>query len=141
MTLELLQQIQSINLRLYRVEVSGVQINNDTELQNIVNTENRQYRSKIKKQMVKEFEIVDGFPVLDEFDHNERFDTTDLMKAYKTYTIDFRLPLKGISRKLISTTLLNVCNMFSTLYFLQIVVIIRSDSISDNLMAHVMQNQ
>jgi hypothetical protein len=37
MTLELMHQIQSINLRLYRVEVSGIQINNDTELQNIVN--------------------------------------------------------------------------------------------------------
>jgi hypothetical protein len=48
--------------------------------------------------MVKEFEIVDGFPILDEFDHNGRFDSSDLMKAYKNYTIDFRLPLKGINR-------------------------------------------
>lgn len=79
--------------------------------------------------MVKEFEIVDGFPILDEFDHNERFDTSDLMKKYKDYTIDFRIPLKGISRRLISTTLLNVCNMFSTLYFMQTVVILKSDSI------------
>jgi hypothetical protein len=118
MTLELMTQIQSINLRLYRVEVSGIQINNDTELQNIVNSENIQYKSKIRKQMVKEFEIVDGFPILDEFNHSEGFDNGDLLKAYKNYTIDFRLPLKGISRKLISTTLLNVCNMFSTLYFM-----------------------
>jgi hypothetical protein len=79
--------------------------------------------------MVKEFEIVDGFPILDEFDHTGRFDTSEMLKAYKNYTIDFRLPLKGISRKLISTTLLNVCNMFSTLYFMQTVVILKSDSI------------
>lgn len=79
--------------------------------------------------MVKEFEIVDGFPILDEFDHTERFDTSELMKKYKDYTIDFRIPLKGISRRLISTTLLNVCNMFSTLYFMQTVVILKSDSI------------
>ena len=32
MTLELMQQMQSINLRIYRVEVSGTPINNDTEL-------------------------------------------------------------------------------------------------------------
>ena len=32
MTIELLQQIQSVNLRLYRAEVSGVQINNDSDL-------------------------------------------------------------------------------------------------------------
>ena len=79
--------------------------------------------------MIKEFEIVDGFPILDEFDHNGRFDTTELKKAYRNYTIDYRLPLKGISRRLISTTLLNVCNMFSTLYFMQAVVILKSDSI------------
>lgn len=79
--------------------------------------------------MVKEYEIVDGFPILDEFDHNQRFDASELMKAYKDYKIDFRLPLKGISRRLVSTTLMNVCNMFSTLYFMQTVVILKSDSI------------
>lgn len=79
--------------------------------------------------MVKEFEIVDGFPILDEFDHKERFDNSEMMKAYKNYKIEFRIPLKGISPSLISPTLLNVCNMFSTLYFMHLVVILRSDSI------------
>ena len=78
--------------------------------------------------MVKEFEIVDGFPILDEFEHIGH-DTSTQLKQYKTYKIDFRLPLKGISRRLISTSLLNVCNMFSTLYFMQMVVIVKSDSI------------
>ena len=78
--------------------------------------------------MVKEFEIVDGFPLLDEFEHGG-FDTSDILKEYKRYKIDFRVPLKGINRNLISTTLLNVCNMFSTLYFIQMVVILKSDSI------------
>ena len=97
--------------------MSGVQINNDTELQNVVNSENHgRYKNKIKKQMVKEFEIVDGFPILDEFEQGG-FDTSDMLKKYKQYKIDFRVPLKGINRSLISTSLLNVCNMFSTLYF------------------------
>lgn len=45
------------------------------------------------------------------------------------YKIDFRMPLKGISKHLISPTQLNVCNMFSTLYFMQLIVIMKSDSI------------
>ena len=45
------------------------------------------------------------------------------------YKIDFRLPLKGINRKLISPTQMNVCNMFSTLYFMQLVIIVKSPSI------------
>jgi len=73
---------------------------------------------------VKEFEIVDGFPILDEWEH-----TGGSQSGEKKYQIDFRVPLKGINRKLISTTLLNVCNMFSTLYFLQMVVTVKSDSI------------
>ena len=49
-----------------------MQINNDTELQNVINSANNgQYRTKIKKQMVKEYEIVDGFPILDEYEHIE----------------------------------------------------------------------
>ena len=67
--------------------------------------------------MVKEFEIVDGFPNLDEFEHGG-LDTSEIVKKYKQYQIDFRVPLKGINRNLISTSLLNVCNMFSTLYFI-----------------------
>ena len=54
----------------------------------------------------------------------------DSHQIIKPYKIDFRLPLKGISNRLISTTLLNVCNMFSTLYFMQLVVIIKSPSIN-----------
>ena len=47
-----------------------MQINNDSELQNIINSANNgQYKSKIKKQIVKEYEIVDGYPILDEFEH------------------------------------------------------------------------
>ena len=70
MTIELLMQIQTVNLRIYRMEISGIQINNDGELQNIINSANNgQYRGKIKKQIVKEFEIVDGYPVLDEYEH------------------------------------------------------------------------
>jgi len=130
MTIELMSQIQSINVRLYRMEVSGIQINNDSELQNVVNSENvQQYKYKFKKQMVKEYEVVDGFPILDEFDHSQRFDTSEMLKAYRDYKIEFRLPLKGISRRLLSTTLMNVCNMFSTLYFMQTVVILKSNSI------------
>jgi len=78
--------------------------------------------------MVKEFQIVDGFPVLEEFEGVGR-DTSALGKEMKQYVVDFRMPLKGISRHLISPSLLNVCNMFSTLYLLQMVVIIKSDSI------------
>jgi hypothetical protein len=80
--------------------------------------------------MVKEYEIVDGFPVLDEFEHIDMDKGgEDSHENIKPYKIDFRLPLKGISNKLISTSLLNVCNMFSTIYFMQMVVIIRSPSI------------
>ena len=72
MTIELMQEIQGINIRIYRLEISGLQINNDSELQNIVascasRTGGNLYKSKIKKQMVKEFEIVDGHPILDEY--------------------------------------------------------------------------
>jgi hypothetical protein len=68
---------------------------------------------------VKEYEIVDGYPILDEFDHigMDRGPEEMNMKI-PPYKIDFRLPLKGISRNLISPTQLNVCNMFSTLYFM-----------------------
>jgi len=52
-----------------------------------------------------------------------------LQNAKKPYHIDFRMPLKGISRNLISPTQMNVCNMFSTLYFMQMVVILKSNSI------------
>ena len=44
--------------------------------------------------MVKEYEIVDGFPVIDEYEHIEG--TTP--PKNQPYRIDFRLPLKGISR-------------------------------------------
>lgn len=45
-----------------------MQIKNDEELSNVINSSNNgQYKSKIKKQMVKEYEIVDGFPILDEY--------------------------------------------------------------------------
>lgn len=81
--------------------------------------------------MIKEYEIVDGFPVLDEYEHIDMDKGgEDSHENIKPYKIDFRLPLKGISNKLISTSLLNVCNMFSTLYFMQMVVIIRSKSIN-----------
>lgn len=80
--------------------------------------------------MVKEYEIVDGCPILDEYEHigMDRGPEEMNMKI-PPYKIDFRLPLKGISRKLISPTQLNVCNMFSTLYFMQLVVILKSDCI------------
>ena len=32
MTLELMHELKSVNIRLYRVEISGAQINNDSEL-------------------------------------------------------------------------------------------------------------
>ena len=32
MTIELLMEIQSINIRIYKQEISGMQINNDSEL-------------------------------------------------------------------------------------------------------------
>lgn len=53
----------------------------------------------------------------------------EMSTKVKPYHIDFRLPLKGINKHLISPTQLNVCNMFSTLYFMQLVVILKSDSI------------
>ena len=99
-----------------------MQINNDSELQNLVNSAHTA-RHKIKKQMVKEYQIVDGFPILDEYEH------LDSAPSRSTYDVDFRMPLKGINKTLISTTLLNACNMFSTLYFMQLVVILESDSI------------
>ena len=90
-----------------------------------------QYRGKFKKQIVKEFEVVDGFPILDEYEHiNLDKGGEDSHARVQPYKIDFRIPLKGISNKMISTTLLNVCNMFSTLYFMQLVVIIKSESIN-----------
>jgi len=98
-----------------------LQINNDSELQNIVNSANNgQHKTKIKKQIVKEYEIVDGYPILDEFEHvdMDRHGDKVLQNAKKPYKIDFRMPLKGISRNLISPTQMNVCNMFSTLYFM-----------------------
>lgn len=69
--------------------------------------------------------------MLDEFEHGdmERGGEDSIPKRNQPYTIDFRLPLKGISRTLISPSQLNVCNMFSTLYFLQLVVVTRSDSL------------
>jgi hypothetical protein len=107
-----------------------VQINNDSELQNIINSgTGGQYRSKVQKQMVKEFEIVDGFPILDEFEHLEGSEESGLPRKSQAYLVDFRLPLKGISRQLISPSQMNVCNMFSTLYFLQMVVISKSESL------------
>lgn len=132
MTKELMQQINSINIRIYKQEISGLQLNNDSELQNIVNSANNgQHKTKIKKQIVKEYEIVDGCPILDEFEHvdMDRHGDKVLQNAKKPYHIDFRMPLKGISRNLISPTQMNVCNMFSTLYFMQMVVILKSNSI------------
>ena len=99
-------------------------INNDAELQNIISMANAgRNRDKIKKQLVKEFEVVDGYPVLDEFAHGNE------VQKPSPYRIDFRLPLRGISPQLLSPTKLNVCNMFSTLYFMQLVVVMKSDSI------------
>ena len=54
--------------------------------------------------MVKEYEIVDGHPILDEYQHFN-FDCDDIEKneiqpqssVIKKYKIDFRLPLKGIN--------------------------------------------
>lgn len=88
--------------------------------------------------MVKEFEIVDGHPILDEYQHynfdcddfeNSEVPITPQSSVLKKYKIDFRLPLKGINSQLISPTQLNICNMFSTLYFLQLVTIVKSNSI------------
>ena len=72
---------------------------------------------------------MDGYPILDEFEHieMERGGEQMLRFANKPYKIDFRLPLKGIGR--LSPTQLNVCNMFSTMYFMQLVVIMKSNSI------------
>ena len=69
--------------------------------------------------------------MLDEFEHidMDRHGDLILANAKKQYKIDFRLPLKGISRSLISPTQLNVCNMFSTLYFMQMVVLLKSTAI------------
>lgn len=111
-----------------------MQISNDSELQNIVNSANNgQYKSKIKKQMVKEYEIVDGYPILDEYEHSGMDRAEDnkgsQLNRIQPYKIDFRVPLKGIAGNLLSPTQLNVCNMFSTLYFMQLVVIMKSDSI------------
>ena len=70
MTKELLQRICSVNLRLYRQEVSGMTINNDQELQQIIASSTAKHnKNRIKKQLIREFEIVDGFPVLDEYEH------------------------------------------------------------------------
>ena len=70
MTKELLQRICSVNLRLYRQEVSGMTINNDQELQQIIASLTAKHnKNRIKKQLIREFEIVDGFPVLDEYEH------------------------------------------------------------------------
>ena len=80
--------------------------------------------------MVKEFEVVDGFPILDEYQHiNMERGGEEMSTKIEPYKIYFRLPLKGISPYLISTTQLNICNMFTTLYFMQLVVILKSDSI------------
>ena len=48
---------------------------------------------------MKEYEIVDGCPILDEYEHigMERGPEEMNMKI-PPYKIDFRLPLKGISR-------------------------------------------
>jgi|TARA_B110000285_G_C14970985_1_gene536540 hypothetical protein len=69
--------------------------------------------------------------VLEDFEpNNEDMRGGEEMNLKKAeYKIDFRLPLKGINSKLISPTQLNVCNMFSTLYFMQLVVILKSESI------------
>ena len=70
MTKELLQRICSVNLRLYRQEVSGMPINNDTELQQIIaSSALKRNKANVKKQLIREYEIVDGFPVLDEYEH------------------------------------------------------------------------
>ena len=53
----------------------------------------------------------------------------EMSMKVEPYRIDFRLPLKGIKKELISPTQLNVCNMFSTLYFMQLIVILDTDSI------------
>lgn len=74
-------------------------------------------KNRIKKQLIREFEIVDGFPVLDEYEH------IDDSPSIQPYRIDFRLPLKGINPKMLSPTLLNVCNMFSNFYFMQLVIV------------------
>ena len=81
--------------------------------------------------MVKEFEVCDGYPVLDEYEHTgmDRGGEQDISQRPKPVKIDFRIPIKGLSQNLISPTQLNVCNMFSTLYFMQLVVILDSDSI------------
>ena len=73
---------------------------------------------------------MDGCPVLDEYEHSgmDRAGEEISLKP-KPYKIDFRLSLKGISKQLLSATQLNICNMFSTLYFMQLVVILKSDSI------------
>lgn len=84
-----------------------MQINNDSELQNLINSANNgQYRSKIKKQIVKEYEIVDGCPVLDEYEHlhDDMRGGEEMSLKIDPYKIDFRLPLKGINKKLISST-------------------------------------
>mmetsp|Transcript_8554 Transcript_8554/g.14430 ORF Transcript_8554/g.14430 Transcript_8554/m.14430 type:complete len:116 (+) Transcript_8554:679-1026(+) len=109
-----------------------MQITSDSELQNIINSANQaQFRHKVKRQMVKEYEVVDGFPVLDEYEHldMERGGEHNVPRRTQPYSVDFRLPLKGLSRQLISPTQINVCNMFSTFYFLQLVVVLRSKSI------------
>jgi hypothetical protein len=107
-----------------------VTITSDAELQSLINQSSKT-QSRQRKQMVKEFEIVDGFPVLDEWEHLELSNQkeTSLPRTNKPYSVDFRMPLKGLSRQLLSPTQLNVCNMFSTLYFLQLVVIARSSSL------------
>ena len=85
-----------------------MQINNDSELQNVVNSANNgQYRSKIKKQIVKEFEICDGYPVLDEYEHTgmERGGEESYnQNRIQPYKIDFRVPLKGLHHKLLTPT-------------------------------------
>ena len=45
-------------------------INNDQELQQIIASSTAKHnKNRIKKQLIREFEIVDGFPVLDEYEH------------------------------------------------------------------------
>ena len=59
-------------MRLYRQEISGISIGNDAELQTIISMASKgQYRDKIRKQMIKEFQVVDGYPVLDEYTHTD----------------------------------------------------------------------
>ena len=83
--------------------------------------------------MVKEYEIVDGYPILDEYEHTGMDRAEDnkgsQLNRIHPYKIDFRIPLKGLAGNMLSPTQLNVCNMFSTLYFMQLVVIMKSDSI------------